>query len=57
MNISFLDLVKSSILESLKKANYINHLLATDNFDQIYFDSWKSLEHINTKYQSENLFV
>ena len=37
----------------LKKANYINHLLATDNFDQIYFDSWKSLEHINTKYQSE----
>ena len=37
----------------LKKANYINHLLATENFDQIYFDSWKSLEYVNNKYQSE----
>ena len=37
----------------LRKANYINHLLATENFDLIFFDSWKSLEHINMQKQCE----
>ena len=37
----------------LKKANYINHLLATQNFDLIFFDSWKSLEHVDSTHQSE----
>ena len=36
-----------------KKANYINKLLAAQNFDLIFFDSWKSLEYIDDKYQSE----
>ena len=37
----------------LKKANYINYLLSSESFDKIYFDSWKSLEYINTKHQTE----
>ena len=37
----------------LKKANYINHLLATENFDLIFFDSWKSLEYVDSTHQSE----
>ena len=40
-------------LRKLKKANYINYLLATENFDLIFFDSWKSLEHIDIQNQSE----
>lgn len=36
-----------------KKAKYINQLIREENFDRIFFDSWKSLEHVDNKYQSE----
>ena len=37
----------------LSKANYFNRLIKNESFDRIFFDSWKSLELVENKYQSE----
>ena len=40
----------------LKKANYINDLISNENYDCIFFDSWKSSEFISSNNQA-NKFI